>query len=105
MIAYTDANWEGDLDQHKSTSRYVFLLNDYAISWGSKKQSCIALSTMDTEYVACSLVIQKADWLRRFLQDIGVVKIAFEPVTLYCDNMATLAYAKDPKYHGKTKQI
>ena len=74
MIAYTDANWEGDLDQHKSTSRYMFLLNDCAISWGSKKQSCIALSTMDAEYVACSLVIQEADWLRRFLQDIGVVK-------------------------------
>ena len=55
----------------------------------------------------CSLpsAIQEAIWLRRFLQDIGVVKTTFELVTLYCDNMVALAYAKDPKYHGKTKHI
>ena len=43
--------------------------------------------------------------MRRFLQDIGVVKATSEPVTLYCDNMATMAYAMHPKYHGKTKHI
>ena len=105
MIGNINVDWGGDPDQRKSTSTYAFLLNDCAISWGSKKQSCIALSTMEAECVACSSVIQEVDWLRRFLQDIGVVKIAFEPVTLYCDNMAALAYAKDLKYHGKTKQI
>ena len=83
----------------------MFLLNDCAISWGSKKQSCIALSTMEVEYVTCSSAIQETVWLRGFLQDIGVVKTTFEPVTLYCDNMAALAYVKDPKYYGKTKHI
>ena len=39
------------------------------------------------------------------MQDIGIVKTTFDPVTLYCDSMAALAYAKDPKYHGKTKHI
>ena len=60
---------------------------------------------MKAKYVACSSAIQEAIWLRRFLQDIRVVKIAFEPVTFYCDSMVALAYAKDPKYHGKTKHI
>ena len=60
---------------------------------------------MEAEYIACSFAIQEAAWLRRFFQDIGVVKIAFGPVTLYCDSMVALAYAKDPKYHGKTKHI
>ena len=83
----------------------MFLLNDCAVSWGSKKRSYIALSTMEAEYVACSSAIQEAVWLRRFLQDIGVVKTTFEAVTLYCDSMVALAYAKDPKYHGKTKHI
>ena len=105
LIGYTDADWGGDPDQRKSTSGYAFLLNDCAISWGSKKQYCIALSTMEVEYVACSSAIQEAIWLRKFLQDMGVVKIAFDPVTLYCDSKAALAYAKDPKYHGKTKHI
>ena len=105
MNGYTNADWGGDPNQCKSTFGYAFLLNDCAISWGSKKQSCIALSMMEEEYVACSSVIQEDVWLRRFLQDIGVVKTAFEPMTLYCDSMAALAYAKDSKYHGKTKHI
>ena len=95
----------GDPNQRKSTSGYVFLLNDCTISWGRKKQSRIFLSTMEEEYVACSSAIQVEIWLKRFLQGIGVVKTAFKPMTLYYDNMATLAYAKDSKYHGKTKHI
>ena len=105
LIGYMDADWGGDPDQCKSTFGYVFLLNDCAISWGSKKQSCIALSTMEVEHVACSSAIQEVVLLRSFLQDIGVVKTAFEPVTLYCDSMAALTYAKEHKYHGKTKHI
>ena len=47
LIGYFDADWGGDIDQSKSTSGYVFLLNDSAILWSSKKQSCVALSTME----------------------------------------------------------
>ena len=60
LIGYIDADWGGDLDKRKSTSWYAFLLNDCAISWSSKNQSCIALSTMEVEYVACSLTIQES---------------------------------------------
>ena len=54
MIGYNDADWGSDLDECKSTSGYAFLLNNGAIIWSSKKQPCIALSTMEVEYVACS---------------------------------------------------
>ena len=57
LIGYTNADWGGNLDQHKSTSGYAFLLNDCTISWSNKKQSCIALSTMEAKYVACSSII------------------------------------------------
>ena len=60
---------------------------------------------MEAKYVAYSSAIQEAVWLRKFLQDIGVVKTTFKPVTLYYDSMVALTYAKDPKYHGKTKHI
>ena len=53
LIGYFDADWGGDIDQSKSTSGYAFLLNDSAILWSSKKQCCVALSTMEAEYVAC----------------------------------------------------
>ncbi|GMQ07645.1 hypothetical protein CsSME_00051760 [Camellia sinensis var. sinensis] len=71
----------------------------------SKKQSCIALSTMEAEFVACSSAVQEAVWLRRFLQHLDVVTHTSDPVTIHCDSMAALAYAKDPKYHGRTKHI
>ena len=58
LVGYIDADWGGDLNQHKSTSGYAFLLNDCTISWCSKKLSYIVLSTMEGEYVACSLAIQ-----------------------------------------------
>ena len=57
LMGYTDADWGGDLDERKSTSGYVFLLNNGAISWRSKKQSCIALSTMGVEFVAFSAIV------------------------------------------------
>ena len=55
--------------------------------------------------MACSAAVQEAVWLRRFLLHLGVVTHTLDPVTIHCDSMAALAYAKDPKYHGKTKHI
>jgi hypothetical protein len=60
LKGYSDANWASDLDERKSTSGYTFLLGGEAITWCSKKQSCVTLSTMDFEYVACSAAIQEA---------------------------------------------
>ena len=105
LIGYSDADWGGDIDQSKSTSRYVFLLNDSAILWSSKKQSYVALSTMKAKYVACSTGTKDAVWLRSFLQHLEIVKTALKPVTIFCDNTTALAVAKDPKYHGNTKHI
>jgi transposase InsO family protein len=105
LRGYTDADWGGDLDERKSTSGYVFLLNNGAISWSSKKQSCIALSTMEAEFVAFSAAVQEAVWLKRFLIHLGVFQGAVDPVTVNCDSQAAIAYTKDPKYHGKTKHI
>jgi hypothetical protein len=105
LISYSDADWGSDLYERKSTSSYAFLLNNGAITWSSKKQPCIALSTMEVEYVTCSAAVQEAVWLRRFFQHLEVVKDASNPVIIHCDSTAVLAYAKDPKYHGKTKHI
>ena len=60
---------------------------------------------MEAAYVACSSAIKEAVWLRRFLQHFEIVKTTSEPMTIYYDNMAMLAYAKDPKYHGNVKHI
>ena len=57
---YTDADWAGDGDERKSTSGFVFLLGNGAIFWSSKKQSCIALSTMEAKFEAFSVAAQEA---------------------------------------------
>ncbi|KAK2973299.1 hypothetical protein RJ640_029749 [Escallonia rubra] len=93
-----NADWGADREEHRSTS-------GGAISWYSKKKSCIALSTMDSEYVACSATVQEAVWLRSFIQALGVTAHIDEAVTVHCDNTDALDFVKDPKYHGKAKHI
>ena len=105
LRGYFDADWTSDRDERKSTTGYAFLLNGTAISWCNKKQSCIALSTMESEYVACSAVAQEAVWLKRFFQSLRVTSLADEAVKMYCDSLAAFAHAKDPKYHSKSKHI
>lgn len=63
-IGYSDADWAGDLSDRKSTSGYIFMLSGGAISWSSKKQKCVALSTAETEYIALSGAAQECIWLR-----------------------------------------
>ena len=67
LDGYGDADQGGDLDERKSTSGYAFLLNGWAITWCGKKQTCVALFTMETEHVAGSGAVQEGVWLRRFL--------------------------------------
>ena len=105
LTCYNDANWASDKDERKSTSGYAFILGGGVVSWCNKKQSCIALFTMKSKYVACSAAVQEAVWLRRFLQRLGVTAHAKNVLLLYSDSRSALAYAKDPKYHGKVKHI
>ena len=69
------------------------------------KQSYIALSTMEAEFLALSTVVQKGIWLRRFLEHLITKGDAIEPVVINCDSQTAIAYTKDPKFHAKTKHI
>ena len=60
---------------------------------------------MEAEFVACSVAVQEAVWLKRFYEDLNVITDARQPVTLYCDNQAVIAYTKDSRYHSKSKHI
>ena len=104
-LGYSDVNSGDDPDERKSTSGYTFLLNDGAIIWCSKKQTCVAFFTIEADYVACSATIQEGVWLRRFLREFGIVALAMEPITIYCDSSAAIVYSMNPKYHRKIKHI
>ncbi|XP_050284947.1 secreted RxLR effector protein 161-like [Quercus robur] len=104
-IGYTDSNFQLDLDFRSSTSGYVFTLGGRAISWRSVKQSCIANSTMEADYVAACEVAKEVVWLKKFLFDLGVMRIEKVPITLFCDNIGADAQSKASRNHKKGKHI
>lgn len=102
LIGYSDADWAGDLDDRHSTTGNLFLLAGGAVSWKSKKQAVVALSTSEAEYVALSSATQEAIWLGRMLTELGMSQ---ECVTLMEDNQGAIALAKNPIAHARTKHI
>ena len=103
LIGYSDADWAGDVDDRHSTSGSVFLLAKGAVSWLSKKQATVALSTTEAEYVALSTATQEAIWLRRLFTDVG--EPLEEPIVINEDNQGAIAMAKNPVGHARTKHI
>ena len=104
-IGYTDSDFQSDANLRKSTSGYVFTLGGVVVSWGSIKQSCIADSTMEAEYMVASEAVKEAVWLRKFLMELGVIANAVDPMIPYCDNSGDVAQAKEPRNHRKDKHI
>ncbi|KAL5577479.1 hypothetical protein UlMin_019178 [Ulmus minor] len=98
-IGYTDSDFQSDKDSRKSTSGYVFTLGGGAISWRSVKQTCIADSTTEAEYVAASEAAKEAVWLRKFLRELEMVPSAEQPIILYCDNSGAVAQSNEPRNH------
>ena len=90
-IGYTDLDFQSDLNFEKSTSSCAFTLGGGAISWRSVKQSYIANSTMEAEYVVTYEAAKEAVWLKKFLFDLGVVRMEQVPITLFCDNSGAVA--------------
>ena len=102
-VGYADANWAGDLDDRHSTTGNVFLMAGGAISWLSKKQTSMALSTAEAEYISLSSASQENAWLRRLLVDIGLNVQG--PTVLMEDNQGAISMAQNPVNHSRTKHI
>ena len=90
-IGYTDSDFQSDLEFIKSTLGCVFTLGGGAISWRSVKQSCIVDSTMEAKYVATSKAAKEVVWLKKFLSNLGVVRMEQVCITLFCDNSGAVA--------------
>ena len=104
-IGYTYSDFRSDLDFKKSTLGCVFTLGSGAISRRSVKQYCITDSTMEAKYVATCEAAKETVWLKKFLSDLGVVRIEQVLITLFCDNSGAVIQSKDPRNHKKGKHI
>ncbi|KAK2402146.1 putative mitochondrial protein [Trifolium repens] len=103
LVGFSDADWCGDKIERKSTSGYLFKFQGAPVSWCSKKQSVIALSSCEAEYVAGSLASCQANWLQSLLSEMGIIEDI--TVVLNLDNKSAINLAKNPISHGKSKHI
>ena len=102
-LGYSDSDWAGDLDNRKSTSGYGFLVGGALVSWRSCKQTCVALSTSEAEYMALSSTAQEAVWIRQLLSEIK--RESLQTILVYEDNQSAICLSKNPQYHGRSKHI
>jgi transposase InsO family protein len=105
LTGYSDSDWGGDTSTYRSTAGFVFNIGSGAISWSSKRQPTVALSTCEAEYRAQTHASKEAIWLRQLLQSLIPQEETPFATIVYCDNQSAIALAKDPKFHARTKYI
>lgn len=105
LEGYSDASWITSASDNKSTSGWIFTLAGGAVSWASKKQTCITHSTMESEFIALAAAGKEAEWLRNLLLDIKLWPKPMPSLSLYCDSEATLSRAYNKVYNGKSRHI
>ena len=102
LVGYTDADYAGYLADRKSTSGMAQFLGPCLVSWGSRKQNSISLSTTEAEYIAAASCCTQLLWLKQQLSDFGISMGSLE---IRCDNTSAINISKNPVHHSRTKHI
>ena len=91
LMGYCDANWVGYADDRKCTFGGCFFLENDLVSWFSKKQNCVSLSTAEAEYIAAGSGCTQLIWMKNMLNEYGIIR---DVMTLYYDNMSAIDISK-----------
>ena len=102
LEGYVDADWAGDLDGRKSTSGYLFTFAGGFVSWQSRLQKCVALSTTEVECIAANEAGKEMLSLKRFLQELGLKQ---DGNVVNCDSQSAIDLSKNSMYHSRSKHI
>ena len=103
LVGFCDSDWAGSDEEIMSTSGYCFSMGRSIFCWNSKKQSVVAHSTAEAEYIAVYVVANQLVWLRKMLGDLNFNQL--EPTELFCDDMSTIALSKNYVFHDITKHM
>lgn len=103
LVGYVDADWAGDKNDRKSTSGYVFKIFGNTVSWCSRNQQTVSLSSTEAEYVALASGICEATWLQSLLIELGIT--FGEATIIHEDNQSCIRVAEEPKEHKRMKHI
>ena len=106
LEGFCDADW-ANLSHRKSMSRFCFRLaeNNPMISWKSKKQNSVTLSTCKAEFIAISITSQEILYLRALFRTMMKLESLKNPTTIHCDNQSSIVLAKNPVAHQRLKHI
>ena len=102
LTFFCDADWASNTDR-KLTSSYVILFSGGAITWSAKKQSTIALSMAEAEYIVATHIAKQVLWHQSFCEELSIPQPT--TLTILCDNQAPIAIAHHPEFHTCTKHI
>ncbi|XP_071708550.1 secreted RxLR effector protein 161-like [Rutidosis leptorrhynchoides] len=102
LTAFTDADHAGDQVNRKITSGGLQFLGHKLVSWSSRKQNCISLSTAESEYIAAASCCSQVLWMQSQLLDYG---FRFHKIPIYCDSQRAIAITSNPVHHSRTKYI
>ena len=102
LISYCDADYAGCKSDRKSTSGTCHFLGHSLVSWLSKKQNTVSLSTTEAEYISAALACSQVIYMQQTLKDFGLT-ISKSPI--YCDNTSAINLSKNPLHHARTKHI
>ncbi|KAF2310080.1 hypothetical protein GH714_006469 [Hevea brasiliensis] len=103
LEGYCDSDWAGSLVDRKSTTGFCFTLGSGVVTWRSKKQPTVVISSCEAEYVAGGAAACEAVWMRKLLLDLGMKQ---EGATeIYSDSSSAIAMTKNPVFHGRAKHI
>ena len=102
LVGYTDADMAGDLEKRRSTSGFVVNFANGAVSWQSRLQKCVALSTTEGEFIAAIEACKEMLWTKRFLNEIGVKQDRY---IVHCDSQSAIHLSKNSSFHSRSKHI
>lgn len=103
LVGYCDADWAGDLDQRRSTSGYVFVMQGGAISWSSHRQRTVALSSTEAELTSVVSAMQEAIWLHRLESEL--IHGGTKGIKMYCDNKSAIHIVRNNNFSPRTKHV
>ena len=102
LVGFCDADYVGDRIERKSTSGNCQFLDNNLISWASKRQATIALSTTEAEYISAASCCTQLLWMKHQLEDYQITENC---IPIYCDNTTAICLSKNPILHSRAKQI
>ena len=102
VVGYSDSDMARDIDSRKSTSGYMIKFARGGVTWQSRLQRCVALSTIEAEFIAITEACKELLWVKKFLQELGVVQ---DKYLLFVDSQSVIYLGKNSTFHSRSKHI